>query len=156
MYDNEVKERFNRRVKKTKTCWLWTGGTFHLRGGYGKVQINKKARRTNRVAWELHHGKPVPEGTVVRHKCDNPLCVRPEHLELGTQGDNIRDRVARGREGDRSGSKNGRAKLTEDDVRAIRARAAQGETFTSISKDVPVCAAIVGKIVKRLLWPNLP
>jgi hypothetical protein len=111
--------------------------------------------RAHRVAWELTFQKEVPRGKVVRHTCDNPVCVNPQHLELGTQLDNVRDRVERGREGDRSGIKNGRAKVTPDVVREIRRRASIGETYASIGRDVDLCGQVVSKIVKRRLWANV-
>jgi hypothetical protein len=85
--------------------------------GHVKIQINGKQYRLHRYLFEQKYGK-IPEGFVVRHKCDNPNCVNVEHLELGTHEDNVRDRVERDRSA--KGERNGRAKLTEDDVRFIR------------------------------------
>jgi len=100
---------FWKRVKKTDGCWLWTGGTCL---GYGKclkpgtdpkLRIQVKAHR---VSWELANG-PIPAGLCVLHRCDNPPCVSPEHLFLGTLADNRADCVAKGRQakGDRNGSR---------------------------------------------------
>lgn len=90
-------ERINRMTDKSggeETCWVWKGSTNH---GYGKLNINSVQKRAHRIVWEIACGRPVPEGMVVRHKCDNPLCVNPGHLEVGTYRDNALDMVARGR-----------------------------------------------------------
>jgi hypothetical protein len=78
------------RVTKTEGCWEWKGKSAPL--GYGHVQKTYAHRR----AWELHFG-PIPDGLWVLHSCDNPICVNPSHLRLGTPVDNVRDRQERGR-----------------------------------------------------------
>lgn len=75
-------------------CWLWTKyvGT----SGYGQVQVSHKSKSAHRVMFQVHNGE-IPKGLVVMHTCDNKLCVNPDHLSLGTQKDNVRDCVAKGR-----------------------------------------------------------
>lgn len=81
-------------------CHMWTGGKLRDRsGGYGTVSFNGKNRTTHRVSWELHNG-PIPDETLVCHRCDVPLCVRIEHLFLGTISDNAMDSVNKGRHHD--------------------------------------------------------
>jgi len=75
-------------------CWLWRGGTDGH--GYGCLRLLGRTAAAHRVAWMLQNG-PVPAGCGVLHHCDQPKCVRPEHLYAGTQGDNMRDMVAHGR-----------------------------------------------------------
>lgn len=85
------------KVRKTATCWLWTGARNSTPGeNYGFVSVNRKTRRAHVVSYILKHGQ-LPAGALVLHKCDNPPCVRPGHLFLGTHKDNAIDRNAKGR-----------------------------------------------------------
>lgn len=109
-------ERFWRLVQKGDKCWLWLGDTG--RTGYGALDnANRQHIRAHRFSWELHNG-PIPDGLWVLHHCDNPPCVNPAHLFLGTPGDNVADKVAKGRQPRGSAHKN--ALLTEEQVREIR------------------------------------
>jgi hypothetical protein len=114
---NPLTQRFWAKVHKTDTCWIWTAS--YDSWGYGHIKIGAKAAKANRVAWELTYGS-IPEGMCVLHRCDNPACVRPEHLFLGTNADNVKDRTIKGRSNHPRGSRNGRAILTEEQVLAIR------------------------------------
>lgn len=86
-------ERFWEKVKKTDGCWLWIGGKFKY--GYGAFG-GRKHDRAHRVSYEMAYG-PIPHGLFVCHHCDNPACVRPDHLFVGTNNDNIQDSVRKGR-----------------------------------------------------------
>lgn len=99
-------------------CWLWEAGVNAC--GYGTIRVERRSTLAHRLSWEIHKGV-IPEGFNVLHQCDVRCCVNPEHLFLGTQTVNIHDMEAKGRSYHPSGEKHGRAKVTEDDVRTIRA-----------------------------------
>lgn len=153
-------------------CWLWTG--YRSRFGYGKLGMRgadgsrQVCVRAHRVAYELAHG-PIPEGLCVLHRCDTPACVNPAHLALGTQADNMRDMIAKGRGNSRPPSTPGRprpdqlargsrvagAKLSDEAVREIRARAHEGVLHREIAALHGVSRSSVGRIVARESWAHV-
>lgn len=152
-----TEERFwaRRRVDQSTGCWVWTG-RFH-RQGYGFLCFNRKpGQLAHRVAWELTHGT-LPQAIdgrrcVVCHSCDNPACINPQHLFVGTQKENMRDAFRKGRI-DRSGTSNGRAKLTVDAVKCIRAAYARGlVTQRQLAIKWTVSRAAIAKIVRAENW----
>ena len=108
-----LEDRFWRKVKvkSENDCWLWTAATTN--GGYGVIGHRDKTVRAHRLSYEMANG-PIPRNHVVRHKCDNPACVNPDHLEIGTQADNICDAVSRNR------NRGPTRKLTDSAVLDIR------------------------------------
>ena len=148
-------ERFWAKVQKTDGCWNWTGSTDHY--GYGLVHVNAKNKRfqllkkTHRIVWELTYG-PIADGLHVLHHCDNPRCVRPTHLFLGTQHDNMRDRDTKERQPRGSQLSN----LTNVDVLTIRARYAAGKSSQqALADQYGVKREAIGKIVRRERWRHI-
>lgn len=115
-------DRFWSRVSKgaSDSCWPWTG--WKDVDGYGAIKLRHQGQglmaRAPRVSYVLHYGE-IPVGQIVRHKCDNPSCVNPAHLELGTTADNMADKVKRGRLPDQRGERNPANRLTDQRVREI-------------------------------------
>jgi len=94
---NTIEARFWAKVDKSGNCWLWLGSVGKERlKDYGNFYINGRAERAHRVAWMFKNGS-IPPGMVICHSCDTPRCVRLSHLFMGTQNDNLKDSVAKGR-----------------------------------------------------------
>lgn len=136
------------KVNKTSDCWVWTGAkTSH---GYGSLKRGPRSACAHRVSWEDAYG-PIPTGMAVIHTCDNPACVRPEHLAIGSQRANQRDKVAKNRQA--KGSGHGRAKLTEEDVADIRARAMA--PIAALADDYGVSRRTIQFILERRTWRHV-
>ena len=130
-------------------CFLWTGA---LRGkGYGCFKIGNKNQIASRVSYELYNGT-IPVGTIVCHSCNQPCCVNPKHLYAGTYSDNMIQAVEQGRQFVASGTKNGQAKLTNDQVLAIRA---DPRYQREIAKDYGVSQLHVSRIKRKLVWKDI-
>lgn len=148
--------RFWSRVDKTGSCWLWTGTK--IANGYGVLYSGVARGKTDhtvyahRVSYEIHHGT-IPPGMVVRHGCDVPLCVRPDHLSLGSYADNMRDMVTRGRSA--KGDNHSQAKLTAESVVTIRARLAAREPQAAIARDFGVDASSISNIATGKHWQHV-
>lgn len=140
------------RVQKTRGCWMWTGSRKSPMG-YGAVWCRPRLLSAHRLAWFIENG-PVPKGRMVLHKCDVPACVRPSHLYLGTHADNMRDMQKRGRTNKRGlpGEQNGRAKLTEQDVAAIRAST---KPRAILMKKYGLTTSHISSIVLRRSWRHV-
>lgn len=143
---------FEKMLKRSpEECWEWHGAT--ARHGYGVISDGEHLLVASRVAWELASGAPIPVGLDVLHHCDNPACCNPSHLFLGTATDNMLDMLAKGR--GVIGSKCYNAKLTEDQVLAIRARIAAGDTQLALAKCYWVHRGTILAIVHRRSWKHL-
>lgn len=153
-------ERFWLRVQKTSRCWTYQGGARGL--GYRGLQVEGRHIPAHRFSWELHFG-PIPDGMLVCHKCDNPPCVRPSHLFLGTHADNATDKTRKGRAArcgptnPKRGTMTYNAKLTETDIKNIRERHANGEASQrALSREYGVCKSTIMRIVRRVKWAHVP
>ena len=142
---------FWRQVKKTAKCWEWTG-TFHA-VGYGRFwSIKFKDQYAHRAAWFLTNG-PIPRSMHVLHHCDNPRCVRPSHLFLGTQVDNNKDAAKKGRTP--HGSRHCMAKISEQDVMAIRKQLSMGVPQKRLAKKYGLVQASISFIKSRRNWARV-
>lgn len=152
--------RFWINVEKTDGCWLWKGT--ENGDGYGIMQLYKgRMVKPHRVSWTIHHGL-IPEGLHVLHNCpggDNTLCVNPSHLWLGTNQDNVDDKMAKGRFVPfpiMRGEASPLAKLTDDGVREIRSiYAAGGVTIYDLAKDFGVAFQTISKVIRRKTWKHV-
>ena len=142
-------------------CWLWMRNINSYGYGnlYGRNQAGKAVNyAAHRVSYELHCG-PIPQGMVVCHRCDVRSCVNPAHLFVGTQGDNVRDCIQKGRKAPlrpfSCGEDGINAKLTEGDVRAIRHARASGRTLVSIAAEFGVDHTSVSLIARRKTWAHV-
>ena len=131
-------KRFWKRVKKTKTCWLWTAGTSN---GYGSTSVMYKHYRAHRVSWEYANGRKLLPGENLLHSCNNKRCVNPRHLSIGGQSQNAIDWV-------RTGGCNF-MKLSENDVREIRHLGEAGVSRKEISQRFSVTESHVNNLIMR-------
>lgn len=118
--DTHLLKRFWSRVDRSGHCWEWTADKFN--NGYGRFYFEGRQQGAHRLAYELIIGT-IPDGMCACHKCDNPSCVRPSHIFIGTQLENMRDAAKKGRtRGFQRGNKPSHALFTDDEVREIRWR----------------------------------
>ena len=158
-----VEDRFWAKVQKSDECWIWTAN--RNRRGYGKFCLNKRQEPAHRVVYMLTYGD-IPPGAWVLHHCDNPSCVRPDHLYLGTHQDNMRDRQERNRvaRGDSNGSRTrpdrilhgeqcSWAKLTIEQIVAIRQEYTTTRiTLHQLAAKYGVSKSEIHNVVKRKVW----
>ena len=149
-YERRLAAHFWVKVDKSGDCWLWTGT--QTAGGYGRLSFHHLDFRAHRLSWEIHYGRS-PDG-VVRHGCDTPLCVRPDHLRIGSHADNVADRHARERDA-RGERVTATCKLTEVRVREIRALHDIGTPKRELAERFGVTRRSVSHIVNRETWKHL-
>lgn len=153
-----AQERFWEKVDKSggpDSCWNWTASLD--KRGYGQFGVRRGVMKiSSRLAYEFTNG-PVPQNLHVCHTCDNPACCNPAHLWLGTAADNTADMMAKGRDGhgQLSGELNPRAKLTENDVRAIKKRLTAGERIRNVARDYDVTESLIGQIKRKRIWKHV-
>lgn len=146
--------RFMEKVTKTETCWIWNGCLSSK--GYGRITVSgTKVCFAHRVSYEQFVG-PIPDGMSVRHDCDNPRCVNPEHLQIGTHAQNMNDMVVRRRK--KRGADHRSAKLTEQQVLEIRRLyIPYSRTFgcDGLAKKYGVAYSAIHNVISGRTWTHL-
>lgn len=139
------------QVRSLHECWEWTGAI--NKNGYGSFYLRGRIITASRAAWALFRG---PIGALfVLHRCDNPRCVNPAHLFLGTHADNMADKVSKGRQPVRRGAANHKTKLTEDAVRLIRKRLAEGAEKRALGLEFGVSDVAIHHIARGKNWGHV-
>ncbi len=135
-------------------CWPWKRPT-NISIGYGRINLGpgKGEELAHRFSWILHNG-PIPKGLCVLHKCDNPACVNPAHLFIGTRMDNVQDMTQKGRGA--IGARHHAARLSDEDIMNIRKLAAQGISRKQISEQYGISPSHLCCIVHGTRWKHLP
>jgi hypothetical protein len=153
---NQASLSIKRRIELNITivpetnCWDWQKQ--RDKNGYGVMTVGDKPLRAHRIAYEEFVGK-IEDGLHVLHRCDNPSCINPEHLFLGTNAENMKDKVNKGRHA--FGEKSGSAKLTEEQVIEIKKRLAAGESVNSFVDEYPVSGRAIRLIKKGTNWSHV-
>lgn len=155
--------RFWAKVDKTDNCWNWTASTAK---GYGQFKLRKKMVKAHRLSWFMHHGQEPPD--CVCHTCDNPLCVNPAHLWIGSNTENTADKVAKNRQARGQehqakvatyasrGTDLPHAKLDEAKVAEVRQLKHDGWTRAAIARRYGVSPQAIGKILDGRSWGHVP
>lgn len=140
--------------KDPSGCWIWTG---HINErGYGAFGFRGKSWLAHRAAWTIFCGA-IPRGACVLHRCDNPPCVNPEHLETGDYAKNMRDMAQRGRHsvGNRKGERHPRAKLTDTDAIEMHMMKRRGEALGTIAQRFAVTKSTACGILRGRRWQHV-
>ncbi len=141
-------DRWWRNVSISEGCWLWTGSKNG--DGYGAIGRDPQVL-AHRLAWILFCGQ-IPRRKLVLHRCDTPACVRPDHLFLGTQKDNVRDCIEKGRRAVTAGEQNGGHRLTVPQVEAVRAARAAGVSAKALAAEHGITDREIYHIAAGTRW----
>jgi hypothetical protein len=150
------------KVNKTTSCWLWMGS---IEDGYGTARCDGKTQRTHRICWQIVNGS-IPNGLQVLHHCDVRNCVNPNHLFLGTNYDNVQDKMQKGRHltgsqaaqysNPKRGEENWHSKFTDEQVLDMRWQYSHGAKICDIAEDWDQLPHVVNMIVHGKRWAHLP
>jgi len=157
MFNKQFHKRFWNKVQKSSPneCWLWTAGKNKRGQGFFRVNYNKrKMDMAYRVSWMIEHKTIIPHGMEIMHSCDNPSCVNPKHLAIGTHAENMRDMMGKGRHrtDNKKGEEHYSAKLSEADIKNIRASKL---SQTALAKQYGVSQHCIWCIVRRKSWTHI-
>jgi hypothetical protein len=150
-----VAERFEEKYipEALSGCFLWIGAQKNSRG-YGNFNFNGKIISAHRVSWMIYKGG-IPDAKHVLHKCDNPNCVNPEHLFLGTHSENMNDMKQKGRQRFFVGSSHGNSKLTENQIIEMRKLGDSGVCRSDIAKMFGIGKSMANYICNREYWTHV-
>ena len=142
--------RFWSKVSKTNGCWLWTAGRHGK--GYGQFYLNGRTLKAHRMAYMLTNGE-IPDGMHVLHRCDVPACVNPHHLFVGTNQENVDDKVRKDRQSRLTGEMHPCRKLSKADVAHMRSR--RSEDRGVLASEFGVDRSTVNRIIRGASWSHL-
>jgi hypothetical protein len=149
---NTLEERFWNQVLKSEECWEWQGPVNE--NGYGILSGPTRIHlKSHRVAWELMFGE-IPEGMCVCHSCDNPKCVKPDHLFLDTHAGNMKDKARKGRSKSARGELSHTAVLTAEQVLEIRGKHPT-LSYSRLAKEYCVSVGAINGILNRRTWKHI-
>lgn len=147
----EIKMRFMDNFTKTETCWIWNAAKHNF--GHGRIQVNGKNCYAHRISYEIFKG-PIPNNMAVCHSCDNPSCVNPMHLWVGSPAENFRDMFLKKR--NMRGSQAPWSKLTEQKVKELRELYRSGEyTMKELGEKYGVYDTTICAIIHRKKWKHV-
>lgn len=149
MMTPDVAKRFIDKIEVTPTCWNWTAHKDN--NGYAKQRVGGRNKMASHISWMLFRGHK-PQELFVLHKCDNPACVNPAHLFLGTQKENVQDSMNKGRRA--LGEDHGMSILTAEQVKEIRATYVRGHRYKPSATDQTALANKFG-VDQQVIWSVL-
>jgi len=150
----KIIKRFLSKIKKDGQCIIWTGNTDSY--GYGLMRIGKGREKAHRLSFKIHNGE-IPKNMCVCHACDNPLCVNPLHLWLGTQSENLKDMKSKGRASGFKGKGESRyqSRLKENDILQIKGLSFEGLNRSSIARIFGVAPGTISAVVRNKTWTHV-
>lgn len=148
---DELKRRFWLKVREClpETCWDWIGEITNV--GYGRFTFKQKRTGAHRMAWMITHGN-IPDGLCVCHTCDNRKCVNPGHMFLGSNAENMADKVAKKRQETGANVRKKTTKITPEQALEIRARGKTGAKPTALAREYGLSQSFVSEVIAGKKW----